>query len=160
MATSLTRWDPFGELAGMRTMLDRFFDEGLPRHLHRSSEELGAGTLGIDIVENGDELVVKAHVPGIDPKDVDISIEDDVLTIKGETRSEEEKKDDNYLRRELRYGSFQRSLRLPPTVDVEKASAKFENGELKLTLPKRPESKARSIKITPQGVIEGTSSAE
>ena len=160
MATSITRWDPFGEMAGMRSLLDRFFDEGLPRPLQRPTEEFGPGTLGIDIVENGDELVVKAHVPGIDPKDVDISIEDDVLTIKGETRSEEEKKDDNYLRRELRYGSFQRSLRLPPTVDVEKAAAKFENGELKLTLPKKPESKARSIKITPQGVIEGTSSAE
>lgn len=160
MATSLTRWDPFSELTGMRSLLDRFFDEGLPRQLQRTSEELGPGTLGIDVVENGEELVVKAHVPGIDPKDVDISIEDDVLTIRGETRSEEEKKDDNYLRRELRYGSFQRSLRLPPTVDVEKASAKFENGELKLTLPKKPESKARSIKITPQGVIEGTSSAE
>ena len=100
MATSITRWDPFGEMAGMRSLLDRFFDEGLPRTLHRPAEEFGPGTLGIDVVENGQEMVVRAHVPGIDPKDVDISIEDDVLTIRGETRSEEENKDDNYLRRE------------------------------------------------------------
>lgn len=160
MATALTRWDPFGELAGMRSVLDRLFDDGFPRSLHRASEELGPGALGIDIIENGEELVVKAHVPGIDPKDVDISIEDDVLTIKGETRAEEEKKEDNYLRRELRYGSFLRSLRLPPTVDAEKATAQFENGELRLRLPKKPESKARSIKITPQGVIDGASASE
>lgn len=155
MATSLTRWDPFGDLGHVRSMFDRLFEEGLPRPLARLSEEMGPGSLGIDVFENGNELVVKAHVPGIDPKDVEISIEDDVLTIKGETRKEEEKKEDNYLRRELRYGAFQRSLRLPPTVDVEKASAQFENGELKLTLPKKAEAKARSIKITPQGVIEG-----
>ena len=82
-------------------------------------------------------------------------MEDDVLTIKGEFEHKEEASEENYLRREIRYGSFQRQLRLPPTVDAEKADARFEHGMLRLSLPKKPEARARSIKITPQGVLNG-----
>jgi HSP20 family protein len=156
MARALTRWDPFTEIANMRSAFDRMFDQNFPRFaVAQNGDELGAATLGIDVYETPAEFVVKAAVPGVDPKDVEISVEEDVLTIRGETRHDEEVKDDEFLRRELRYGAFHRSLRLPPTVDAERASAGFENGVLKLTLPKKPEAKARSIKITPQGVIEG-----
>lgn len=160
MATTLARWDPFAEMSAMRTMMDRLFDQSLGRFpaLARTGEELGSATLGLDVYENGDELVVKAAVPGVDPKDVDISVDDDILTIKGEFDQRDEVNEDGWMRRELRYGSFHRQLRLPPTVDAEKAQATFENGVMKLTLPKKPEARSRSFKITPQGVIEGEQS--
>jgi HSP20 family protein len=155
VARTLTRWDPIAELANMRTAFDRLFDERIPRMPGQAGDDLGAATLGIDVYETPEELVVKAAVPGVAPEEVEISVDEDVLTVKGEHRQESESKDENYLRRELRYGSFQRSLRLPPTVDPEKAAASFENGLLKLTFPKKPEARPRSIKITPTGVIEG-----
>lgn len=155
MATALTRWDPSADFAAMRNLMDRFFDQPFPRFSFRNGEELGNATLSLDVVENGDTYVLKAAIPGVDPKDVDISVDDDVLTIRGEFNKQEESGDETYLRRELRYGAFERQLRLPPTVDPEKAEAAFEHGILKLTLPKKPEARARSIKITPQGVIEG-----
>lgn len=156
MSTSLTRWDPFAELASVRNAMDRLFDQSFGRlPLIRNGEELGPLSIGLDIVETNDEYVVKAAIPGVEPKDVDISVEDDVLTIKGEFEQREEAQEENYLRRELRYGSFQRALRLPPTVDAENAKAEFEHGMLRLALPKKPEARTRAIKITPAGVIEG-----
>lgn len=155
MPTALTRWDPTSEFAAMRNVMDRLFDQSFGRlPAFRTGEDLSVASLGLDVFETNDSFVVKAAVPGIDPKDVEISVEDDILTIKGETQSKEESSEDNYVRRELRYGTFQRSLRLPPTVDADHAEATFEHGMLKLTLPKKPEARARSIKITPQGVIE------
>jgi HSP20 family protein len=156
MATALQRWDPFAEMANMRTFMDRFFDQGLGRFAPaRGGEDLGTSRLDLDVSETPTEYVIRAAVPGVDPKDVEIKVDDDVLTIRGESRHEEESKDDTYIRRELRYGSFQRQLRLPPTVEADKAQATFDKGLLKLTLPKRPESRARQITITPQGVIDG-----
>jgi HSP20 family protein len=154
MATTLTRWDPTAEFAAMRNVMDRLFDQPFARLPFRGSEDLGNPSLSLDVVETGDTFVIKAAVPGVDPKDVEISVEEDVLTIRGEFNKQEESSDENYLRREIRYGSFQRQLRLPPTVEPEKAEAQFENGLLKLSIPKKPEARARSIKITPQGVIE------
>lgn len=156
MPTAVTRWDPSSEMASMRNMMDRLFEQSFGRlPSFRGGEELGPGNLSLDVVENGDSFIVKAAVPGIDPKDIDISVDDDVLTIKGAFEQKDETNEDNYIRRELRSGSFQRQLRLPPTVDADHARAEFEHGMLKLTLPKKPEARARSIKITPQGVIEG-----
>lgn len=155
MANTLTRWDPAADFAAMRNVMDRLFEQPFQRLPFRASEDLGNTTLSLDVVENGDSYVVKAAVPGIDPKDVEISVDEDVLTIKGEFNKQEETKDENYIRREIRSGSFVRQLRLPPTVEPEKAEAKFEHGMLTLSIPKKAEAKARSIKITPQGVIEG-----
>jgi HSP20 family protein len=155
--TTISRWDPFNEAPSLRTAMDRFFDPSFfrfPGLRGTGSEELGTSPLGLDIYETNDELVVKAAIPGVDPKNVDISVEEDVLTIKGSFESREEVKDEHYHRRELRSGEFHRSLRLPPTVEPANATATFENGLLKLSLPKKQEAKSRSIKITPQGVIE------
>lgn len=155
MASTLMRWDPFAELQSFRSAMDRQFDQFFGRVVPgRSGEDLATHTLGLDVIESNDAFVVRAAIAGIDPKDVDINITDDVLTISGEVHAEEEQKDQTYVRRELRWGSFQRSLKLPPTVDAERATAKFEHGMLELSLPKRPEARARSLKITPQGVIE------
>lgn len=152
---AVTRWDPFAEMATLRTLMDRVFDQPfrLPA-IRNGGDDLGAATLGLDVVETNEALVVKAAVPGVDPEKVDISVNEDVLSIKGSFEKAEETQEEQYHRRELRYGSFERSLRLPPTVDASKASASFEHGLLTLTLPKKPEAQTRSIKITPQGVID------
>ena len=155
MPSTIARWDPAQEFAGLRTAMDRLFDQRFSRLPGlRGSDELNAAALGVDIYETGTEYIVKAAIPGVEPSDVDISVEDDVLTIKGESKKEQGEAGDNWIRRELSFGSFQRSLRLPPTIEAEKAQATFENGVLKLTLPKRPEARARSIKITPSGVVD------
>jgi len=159
MARALARWDPFTEIANMRSAFDRIFEDNFPRPARAGGEEIGGGNLGLDVYETPEEFVIRAAVPGVEPKDVEITVDEDVLTISGESRKEEEVKEEHYHRRELRVGSFQRSLRLPPTVDPEKATASFENGLLKLSIPKKPEAKARSIKITPQGVIQGEKAA-
>lgn len=157
MATNVVaRWDPFQEIAGMRNAMDRLLEQSFGRlPALRTGEELGPTSLGLDVMETNESFVIKAAIPGVDPADVDISVEDDVLTIKGEFEQKDEVEEGQYLRRELRYGNFQRALRLPPTVDADKARAHFEHGMLRLTLPKKPEARARSIKITPKGVVEG-----
>lgn len=155
MASSVNRWDPLTEVSAMRNAMDRIFEQSVGRlPTFRGGEDLGMSALGMDVFETNDSYVVKAAIPGVDPKDVDISIDDDVLTISGEFEQKDESKEENYIRREMHYGSFRRSLRLPPTVDADKANAEFEHGIMKLTLPKRPEARARSLKITPQGVVE------
>lgn len=162
MSSTLTRWDPFAELASMRSAMDRIFDHSLSRFpsLRTNGEEIAASDLALDVYETNDEFVVKAAVPGIDPKDVDISVDDDVLTIRGDYERRDQVDEDRYLRRELHWGGFARQLRLPPTVDAEHANASFENGILTLTLPKKPEARARVIKITPHGVIAGPDKAK
>ncbi|MDP2949983.1 MAG: Hsp20/alpha crystallin family protein [Chloroflexota bacterium] len=99
--------------------------------------------------------MVKAALPGMRPEDVDISASGDVLTIKGEAKTEEEVKRESYHRRELRYGSFARSVPLPTRVDYNKAEAAFEQGVLTVTMPKAEELKAKSIKVKAHPVIEG-----
>lgn len=159
MPGALTRWDPASEINAMRNAMDRIFEQSFGRFpaFRSPSEELGPSSVGLDVIENGDHYLVKAALPGVAPDDVDINIDDDVLTISGEFKHKDEDKDEsnNYIRRELRYGSFQRQLRLPPTVDADHAKASFEHGMLTLTLPKKPEARSRSLKITPQGVIDG-----
>jgi HSP20 family protein len=154
--SSLVRWDPFGNVRVLHRHMDRVFDDVLrgPRVLTWEPAELG---FALDVYENDDALVVKAALPGVRPDEVDISVIGDVLTVKGETKSEEETKDGSYHRRELRYGAFARSIPLPTRVDHEKAEATFENGILTITLPKAEEVKPKSIKIAAHGVIEGKS---
>jgi len=146
MAFELTPWRPFRELATLRDemdkMWDRFFGEWPNRELFR-----GAWAPSLDISETKNNYVVKAEVPGMDAKDIDISLSGDVLTVKGEKKQEQEEKDENYHRIERRYGSFSRSIRLPGEVQSDKIEAKYKNGILKLTLPKSEEAKKKEIKI-------------
>ena len=154
--SNLVRWDPFVDMRDLSRRMDRLFGDffGGPRVVTWEPAELG---FALDVFETGDALVVKGALPGVRPEEVDISVTGDVLTIKGETKSEEETKDGNYHRRELRYGSFARSIALPTRVDHDKAEAKFENGILTITLPKAEEVKPKSIKIAAHDVIEGKS---
>ena len=103
--------------------------------------------LPLDISENDNEFIVKASLPGIRPEDVQITVHGDTLTIRGEMKAEQEKKDEHYHLRERRYGLFQRTVRLSAPVVADQAQAEFENGVLTLTLPKAEEAKPKQIKI-------------
>ncbi len=152
--STLVRWDPFA-VRGVHRHMDRLFGDFFgPRVMTWEPAELG---FALDVYETDDVLVLKGALPGVRPEEVDISVTDGVLTIKGETKSEEETKDGNYHRRELRYGAFSRSVALPTRVDHDKAEAKFENGILTISLPKAEEVKPKSIKIAAHDVIEGKS---
>lgn len=155
--TNLTRWDPFSE---MRTTMDRLFDEGFPRpwRLIPNSTEYEA-TFPIEVSETDEALEVKASLPGVKPEEVEVTVANDVLTVKATHKEETEDKKRDYYRREIRYGSFHRALSLPVSVDSEKAEAKFENGILRLTLPKAEAIRPKQIKVgSGPAVVEGKSS--
>ena len=103
--------------------------------------------LAVDLIENKDEVIVKASVPGIKPDDLDITVTGDQLTVKGETKSEEKIEEANYVRKERRYGAFSRSFSLPQTVDAGKVSAEYKHGVLTVRLPLREEAKPRQIRV-------------
>jgi HSP20 family protein len=109
----------------------------------------------LDVYQTASEVVVKAALPGVKPEEVEITISGDVLTIKGETKAEQEVKREDYLYQEQRYGAFTRSITLPSALNTEKAEATFEDGVLTLTIPRTEEAKPKAIKVKPKGVIEG-----
>ena len=139
----LQRWDPFREY--------RRFWHGYRTHAHDEPhspyEEERAWAIPLDIVRDGDELRVRASVPGVKPDDISVTIEDGVLTITGETASEAGHEEGSYLRRERRSGSFRRTLRLPDSVDVERASSTYANGVVTVALPTAEDRKARKLTI-------------
>jgi len=129
----------------LREATDRLFEEsfvGRREWLARAE-----GTLALDMYETEDSVVVKSLVPGVKPDDIDITISGNTLSISGETRAEEEVKEENYIRRERRYGSFSRSVTLPEGLETDKAEASFEDGILTLNIPAAPEAKPKVIKI-------------
>ena len=140
---SLVRWDPFGEMSAMRRAMDRLFDESWTPTLWRDREI----TVPVDLYEKDGSVVAKAALPGVNPDAVEVSVNDDLLTIKGSTEHEEKEEGENYLRRELTYGAFSRTLPLPASVDPEKATAEYEDGVLTVTLPKVEGGGAKTIKV-------------
>jgi len=153
MAKELTIWKPFTELAPfreferMRRDMDRLWDSFLEGGPRRRIEERGEWLPSLDVSETKNELVVKAEVPGMDSKDIDISLSDGMLTIKGEKKQEKEEKEGDYHLVERSYGAFVRSVQLPKEVKAEKISASCKDGVLKITLPKSEEAKKKEIKI-------------
>ena len=145
--SNLVRWEPFRDLISLREAMDRLFEESFVRPSEGRLALAGAGALAVDMYETDDAVVVKSAIPGIKAEDIDISITGDTLTIKGETKAEEEVNEENYIRRERRHGAFCRTLALPLPVVPAKADAEFENGVLTLTLPKAEEVKPKAIKI-------------
>ena len=147
MARNLVRWEPWSDLMSLREAMDRLFEESVVRPRAGWLAPLGAESLAVDMYETDDEVVVKTAVPGVKSEDIDVSITGDVLTIKGETKSEEKVEKANYIRQERRYGAFSRSVTLPTSIVAEDAKADFENGVLTLTLPKAEEAKPKTIKV-------------
>ena len=145
--TNLVRWEPYRDLVSLREAMDRLVEDSFVRPSLGWPVPAGPGTLAVDVYETDDDVVVKSAIPGVKPEDIDISLTGDTLTIKGETKFEEEVKEENYVRREMRYGSFARTVTVPVSVVADKADAEFEDGVLTLTLPKAEETKPKTIKI-------------
>ncbi len=143
---SITRWEPFNELMSLRDAMDRLFEESFVRP-GRLLGMPAAGSVPVDIYQQDGNLVVKAPMPGVKPEDIDVTVVGDTLTIKGETRQEQEIKEENVVRRERRFGAFSRTVALPTPVDTSKASATYENGVLTLTLPVTEAARPKEIKV-------------
>ena len=148
MANNIVRWEPFGEMLSLRDAVNRLFEDSFirPGQWPMSMDD-GQTDLAVDLIETKDDVIVKASVPGIKPEDLDISVTGDLLTLKGEVKTEEKIEKGSYLRQERRYGAFERTLSLPTSVVADQAKAEFEHGVLTLTLPKAEDVKPRSIKV-------------
>lgn len=144
---SIGRWEPFRDFMALREAMDRLFEESFVRPPRRELPPAAEGTLALDVYQTEESAVVKTSVPGVKPDEIDITISGNMLTISGETKEEQEVKEENYLRRERRLGSFSRSVVLPDGLEPDKAEASFEDGVLTLTIPKAPEAKPKVIKV-------------
>jgi len=150
--STLIRWEPTRDLSTLRDRMDRLFTDTLGRW--GGGEEglaTGAWIPPVDVFETPENIVLKADLPDVNKDEVDVSIENSTLTIKGERKMEKEVKEKSFYRMERSYGSFSRSFTLPPTVATDKVEASFEKGVLTLTLPKREESKPKQIKVKVNG---------
>ncbi len=153
--TLVRRWDPFREMAELRATMDRLLNE--TRNLPVSSED-SIWMLPLDVSETEDAFIVKASLPGVNPDDIDISITENVLTIKAEIKAQKEIENARYHLQERRYGTFSRSITLPTTVNADAVDAVYENGVLTLNIPKAEEVKPRKIEVHTHKMIEGESS--
>lgn len=142
---TLVRWDPFRELNTLNN-LGRFFDRW--PELNQGPTSTSAWAPNVDIFENENELLVKAELPGVDPKDVELNVEGNVLTISGERKLEFEDKKEHYHRVERAYGTFTRSFSLPRLIDESKIEADYKDGVLTVHVPKHEKAKPRQIKIS------------
>ena len=146
---TLVRWDPFGEFAQIQDRLNRVFTDAYGR----SGSDEGLLTSGtwvpaVDIYQNGEqELVLKAELPDMTREDIEVTVDNGTLTIKGEKKFAGEPKENQFHRIERRYGAFSRTFSLPQTIDATKVSAEYKNGVLTVRLPMREEAKPRSIKV-------------
>jgi HSP20 family protein len=144
---AIERWQPFSELMSLRQAMDKLFEDSFVRP-SRALAALGEASVpALDIYQTPNEVVVKATLPGLKPEDVRIDITGETLTIKGETKAEQEIKREDYLYQERRYGSFSRSVVLPGGLETDKAEAMMEDGVLTLTIPKAEEVKPQAIKV-------------
>ncbi len=143
--TMLTRWDPFRELTALQNRMSRLFEE----QWGRGEEALTTAAFvpPVDIYEDEHSIQLKLEVPGIDEKDLDIKVENNVLTVTGERKFEKEEKEENVHRLERHYGSFSRSFTLPNTVNTDDIQADYDHGVLKIKLGKRDEARPKQIKV-------------
>ena len=145
MRTTLRRWEPFRGAATLEEQVNRLFGN-VVQHSGEESN-LTSWAPAVDIYETAHELVVKADLPEVDQKELDIRVENNLLTIGGERKFEKKVNEDNYLRVERAYGSFSRSFSLTNTVNADAIIADYQNGVLTLTIPKREEAKPKQIKV-------------
>ena len=139
--TLITRIDPFRELAS-------FFENFAEQPSGKDQLAAGSFAPAVDVYEDEHNLVLKLEVPGVNEEDMNVSVENNTLTVSGERKFEKEEKEENFHRIERRYGSFSRTFRLPNTIDSEKVDAAYDKGILKITLAKRAEAKPKQIKVS------------
>jgi HSP20 family protein len=143
----ITRWDPFRELASLQNRVNNLFQD----YGRNNQEELttsGSFIPAVDVYEDEHKVTLKLEVPGVNEQDLDVQVENNTLTIRGQRKFEKEEKEENFQRIERRYGSFSRSFTLPNTIDTESVKASYENGILKIELAKREEAKPKQIKVS------------
>ena len=145
---AITRWDPFREVVALQNRVNNLF-----REMNDGDSPLTTASFvpAVDIYEDSKKVVLKLEVPGIEEKDLDIRVENNTLTVKGERKFEKEEKEENFHRIERRYGTFYRAFTLPSTVDTEHVQANYQNGILKLELSKKPEAQPKQIKVNVGG---------
>jgi HSP20 family protein len=139
----IDRYDPFGRAMGLRQIVDRLLEDAVVM----PQQGVAGGRPSVDVYEEGDNLVVETQLPGLTADDINVSVENGVLTISGQAEAEEERKERNYLLREKRSGRFTRSLQLPPTYSPDPSEAVFEQGVLRLVFPKTEAAKPHRIQI-------------
>lgn len=144
---SITRYDPFRDLRALQDEMNRLFTSNLSRSFSDESIVRGAWAPNVDIYENKDQIVIEAELPGMNREDFDLTVENNVLTLRGERRFEKKDEKDTYHRVERSYGSFTRSFTLPQSLSGEGATAEYKNGVLRVVLQKREEVKPRRIQI-------------
>jgi HSP20 family protein len=145
---AIVRFDPFRDLASMQDRINRIFGEAYLRNNDEDVLNRGDWRPVVDIYENDKhEIVLRAELPGLKREEIDIRVENNTLTLRGERKRDAEVKQENYHRVERSYGSFSRSFSLPNTVSAEKVSATFTDGVLTITLPLREEAKPRQIQV-------------
>jgi HSP20 family protein len=151
---AIVRWEPFRDLMGLQERMNRLFDESFRARTGATAGQEDEWALGgswapaVDIYEQDGNIVLKAELPGVDPKEVDIRVENNTLTLRGERKLDHEVKRDNFHRIERAYGAFSRSFTLPNVVDTDKIKAEVKEGVLKVVLPKREEAKPKQISIS------------
>jgi HSP20 family protein len=145
--TTIARWEPFRGLSTLHDQVNRLFNETTFRGQGEDSA-LTTWSPAVDIYETENELVVKADLPDVAEKDIDVRVENNLLTIRGERKFDKSVSEDNYLRVERSYGAFSRSFSLPNTVNAEAIHGEYKNGVLAVTMPKREESKPRQVKVS------------
>lgn len=144
---SLTRWDPFAEMADLRREMDHIFGEFFGRTPSSMAATEAMWSPLVDIHETKDSFLLMAELPGVKQEDVEVSVEGDTLTLKGERKREAEVKEDQYHRIERSYGRFERSILLPSVVDPNRVKATYRDGVLEVQLPKKEEAKPKAVKI-------------
>jgi len=143
----LKRWEPFSEVRRMDGELDRVWRHFLRPYRFGAYQITDVGHVPIDVYQEGDNTVVRASLPGVKPEELDVTLAEGRLSIKGTTKFEKEVKEENYLHREHRYGSFRRVVTLPADHDPEKVEATYQDGVLTITIPKDEKSAPKSIKV-------------
>ncbi len=151
MNMSIVKYDPFRDLRNLQDEMTRLFTGVRPASFDGEQMTHGSWAPSVDIFEDKERLILEAELPGMNRDDFEISVENNVITLRGERKFEKRTEGDNYHRVERSYGSFTRSFTLPQTVTADGATADFENGVLRVSLPKREETKARKIEITGTG---------
>lgn len=151
---AITRWDPFREVVALQNRMNSLF-----REMNEGENPLTTASFvpAVDIYEDAKKVVLKLEVPGMEEKDLDIRVENNTLTVKGERKFEKDEKEENFHRIERRYGTFYRSFTLPSTVDTDNVQASYNAGILKVELNKKPEAQPKQIKVNfgHQGKLEG-----
>ena len=144
---TLIRWNPFAEFINMQERMNRLLGDTYLKPTLGEREVGDEWSPAVDIYEDADGVVIKVELPEMDMKDIDVKIEDNTLRVRGERKLEKEDKKANYHRIERYYGAFSRTFTLPTTVDQEKVKASYDRGVLKITLPKKEDTKPKKIKI-------------